>query len=130
MTTDLFDDSHWTTADGQVLRISEMDTGHIINIRRFLLRRAPLIVRNVAESMEWLLSTVNGEQASFDLERELGWLRLAEPEECRDWMRGTPVFVALTEELDRRGGESPVNLLRTLVRNKTYKLRRALRPTP
>lgn len=73
----------WRTADGQVLRLKEMEPSHRVNVLRMLWRQAESLHR------EYTWSTFGG--APFDVQAE------AEAEDPWEWVREQPLYRRLAK---------------------------------
>jgi hypothetical protein len=81
------------------LRLAEMDTRHLANLRTWLLRNAYSIKQDFLSSLYGCTSMVSGEIAADDLDREIDRLEAAPP---REWMDDQPLFEAITQLLAER----------------------------
>jgi hypothetical protein len=78
-------------------RLDEMDLEHLKNLRSWLLRQADSIQWGMLNQLETIAARANGEQAQYDIDREVASLQGIDPE---IWMRGTVLFEALTDRIE------------------------------
>ena len=90
----------WKTAKGELIKVSEMTTSHLLNTIRFL-RRKGEIGRYQEINAAWsCYSMLQGEIATYYAERDIQAL---EDEDVDDWlMRNEPSFEAMLEEAGNR----------------------------
>jgi hypothetical protein len=91
----------WQPKDGPSLLITDMDTGHLTNLVAWLERRAVLIQFSLAMDLAGFCAGPlgpSGDGASDAAEAAMA--ELCGPP--LPWLRGTPLYRALTAELARR----------------------------
>jgi hypothetical protein len=100
--------STWTTRDGNLVTIAQMDDEHLVNTLLMLQRNVP-VIRFRAEiaamqRYETLVRGLHGEQAIDATESAID-IHIEEMVETSDsaWLRGQPIFRALKREAARRG---------------------------
>lgn len=99
---------YWTTAYGEVTRISEMETGHLMNIVRMFIRKPYLIVSTLISDVE----SSSGHDSVWtptpgcesDIKKEsLYNITSLTSKQLVDYVFGTPLVCAIKQELTNRG---------------------------
>lgn len=81
----------WTTREGQVVAIADMDITHAANTYRMLLRKADQIIQAEAASLSVLRPAVSAEVATSLVERELSMMH----KDPQQYLANTPLLRAL-----------------------------------
>ena len=105
MTTRFDESKYWITAGGEVIRLSDMETSHLLNTVKMLLQKptrtqAMLVTdieRNSRAAAVWVPNPQDPRALSIHNVTSLT------AEELVEYVKGTPLFAALLSELETRG---------------------------
>ncbi len=90
----------WTTRDGTVVAIKDMDDRHLVNIIRMMSRNAEALLDRTIRLAWQALSTMHGEMAIDSVERDINALESMAP---ADYLEKCTAYPALLEEAEGRG---------------------------
>ena len=71
----------WTTKDGRCISVADLDSDHLVNIVRMLLRSVPRYRMELEHLGNWMLDTLQGEMAIESVEADLAYLEEEDDEE-------------------------------------------------
>ncbi len=123
----------WRTRDGRIVQIADMTTSHLVNIRRWMVRQAPrLRAAHIAACNAWFVQLLCRPASLYDDER---WAAARDhemaddafqfgPDDPEQWIATQPLYIAISDQLDRRGGLSRRNRATTAMNNRVHRLRR------
>lgn len=105
MKTRFDDKKHWITATGELIRLCDMETSHLLNTVKMLLqkptRTQAMLITDIEHSdignRVWMPSPQDPRMASIQNVTSLT------ADELVDYVKSTPLFSAMLSELESRG---------------------------
>lgn len=92
--------THWKTRDGRILALTDMETDHLVNVANHLMANRYRVL--AFEEARYLLEGASGAPwVGYD-DVEYAWTQVLESDPA-DFLRSTPLWMALMAELVRRG---------------------------
>lgn len=88
--------------DGELVPLTELTTGHLSNLGRWLMAHAEILKESEVRSLYSAGNFMSGEMALDSIDHEIAILEEKDPEE---WMREQPLHEAIEAELEKRWGK-------------------------
>lgn len=96
----MWQDTYWKTKGERILRLTEMETDHLLNLLGHLDRNRYRVL--AFEEARYLLEGASGAPwADYD-DVEHAWQQILESDP-RTWLHGTPLWKAIVADLAKRG---------------------------